>query len=44
MSAKTTKTLLIRSMLKLVRAQKFSAITVDEICEKAGVSRRTFYR
>ncbi len=44
MSAKTTKILLIRAMLKLVRAQKFSAITIDDICEKAGVSRRTFYR
>lgn len=44
MSAKTTKMLLIRAMLKLVRAQKFSAITIDDICEKAGVSRRTFYR
>lgn len=31
-------------MLKLVRAKKFSAITIDEICEKAEVSRRTFYR
>lgn len=44
MSAKTTKKLLIRAMLKLVREQKFSAITIDEICEKAEVSRRTFYR
>ncbi|MBR2539308.1 MAG: TetR/AcrR family transcriptional regulator C-terminal domain-containing protein [Mogibacterium sp.] len=44
MSAKTTRTLLIRAMLKLVRAQKFSAITIDDICEKAEVSRRTFYR
>lgn len=44
MSAKTTRTLLIRAMLKLVRAQKFSAITIDDICEKSGVSRRTFYR
>ena len=44
MSARTTKTLLIRSMLKLVRSQKFSAITVDDICEKSDVSRRTFYR
>ena len=31
-------------MLKLVRAKRFSAITIDEICEKAEVSRRTFYR
>ena len=31
-------------MLKLVRAKIFSAITIDEICEKAEVSRRTFYR
>ena len=44
MSAKTTRILLIRSMLRLVRNQKFSSITIDEICEKSGVSRRTFYR
>ena len=44
MSAKTTKTLLTRAMLKLVRSQKFSAISIDDICEKAGISRRTFYR
>lgn len=44
MSARTTRTLLIRAMLKLVRSQKFSAITVDDICEKSEVSRRTFYR
>lgn len=31
-------------MLKLVRSQKFSAISIDDICEKAGISRRTFYR
>lgn len=44
MSARTTRTLLIRAMLKLVRSQKFSAITIDDICDKAEVSRRTFYR
>lgn len=44
MSAKTTRMLLIRAMLKLVRTQKFSAITIDDICERSGVSRRTFYR
>ena len=44
MSARTTKTLLTRAMLKLVRSQKFSAISIDDICEKAGISRRTFYR
>ena len=44
MSAKTTRTLLIRAMLKLVRSQKFSAITIDDICERSEVSRRTFYR
>lgn len=43
-SAKTTKILLIRAMLKLVRSQKFSSITIDDICEKSEVSRRTFYR
>lgn len=31
-------------MLKLTRAKKFSSITVDDICEKSEVSRRTFYR
>ena len=44
MSAQTTKTALIRAMLKLVRSKKFSSISIDEICEKAQVSRRTFYR
>ena len=44
MSAKTTRTLLRRAMLKLVRAQRFSSITIDDICEKSEVSRRTFYR
>ena len=44
MSAKTTRMLLVRAMLKLVRTQKFSSITVDDICEKSEVSRRTFYR
>jgi len=44
MSAKTTRMLLIRAMLKLVRSKKFQAISVDEICEKSGVSKRTFYR
>lgn len=44
MSAQTTRTLLIRAMLKLTRSKKFSSITIEDICEKAQVSRRTFYR
>jgi len=44
MSAKTTRMLLIRAMLKLVRSRKFSSITIDDICDKSEVSRRTFYR
>lgn len=31
-------------MLRLVREKKFSDITVEEICERSNVSRRTFYR
>lgn len=44
MSGQTTRTMLIRAMLKLVRAKRFSSITINEICERAQVSRRTFYR
>ncbi len=44
MSAKTTKMIIIRTMLKLVRRKKFSNITVTEICEQAEINRRTFYR
>lgn len=35
---------MIRSMLRLVREKRFSAITVEEICERSSISRRTFYR
>ena len=44
MSASTTKSMIIRSMLKLVRRKKFSSITISDICEMAGINRRTFYR
>lgn len=44
MSTETTRSSLIRSMLRLVRKNRFSSITVDNICELAKVSRRTFYR
>lgn len=44
MSTETTRTTLIRSMLKLVREKRFSSITVEEIAERSSVSRRTFYR
>lgn len=44
MSASTTKSMIIRSMLKLVRRKKFSSITISDICEMTGINRRTFYR
>lgn len=31
-------------MQQLLRERRFSAITVDDICRHAGVSRKTFYR
>lgn len=44
MSTETTRTSLIRSMLRLVREKRFSSITIEDICERSKVSRRTFYR
>ena len=44
MSTVTTRTTIIREFLKLVREKHFSAITVNEICKKSSISRRTFYR
>ena len=44
MSAVITKSAIVKAMLKLVRSKKFADITVEDICEKANVSRRTFYR
>lgn len=32
------------ALLQLMKKKNFSAITVTDICEKAGVSRLTFYR
>ena len=44
MSTETTNKMLQLSMQKLLRERRFSAITVDDICREAGVSRKTFYR
>ena len=44
MSTETTRITLIRSMLKLVREKRFSAITIEDVCERSSISRRTFYR
>lgn len=44
MSENATRTILIRSMIKLMRKRHFSDITVSDICNKADVSRRSFYR
>ena len=44
MSTETTNKMLQLSMQQLLRERKFSAITVDDICRYAGVSRKTFYR
>lgn len=38
-----TKVLLAESIRELMRTKKFARITVDEICDKAGISRRNFY-
>ncbi len=39
-----TKECLYRSFLELIAEKPVSDITVIEICEKAGVSRKTFYK
>ncbi len=44
MSTETTNKMLQLSMQQLLRERRFSAITVDDICRHAGVSRKTFYR
>lgn len=44
MSSKTTNKMLQLAMQQLLRERRFSAITVDDICHSAGVSRKTFYR
>lgn len=44
MSTETTRTALVHSMLELTREKRFSTITIDEVCQKSSVSRRTFYR
>lgn len=44
MSTEAIKISLLRAMLKCVREGHFSDITVNMICERSHVSRRTFYR
>ena len=38
-----TRTLLVNTMLELLRTKSFAKITVNDICEAAMVSRSTFY-
>jgi len=38
-----TRTLLINTMLELLRSKSFAKITVNDICDAAMVSRSTFY-
>ena len=44
MSKETTNKMLQLSMQQLLRERRFTAITVDDICRHAGVSRKTCYR
>lgn len=44
MSTETTNKMLQLAMQQLLRERRFAAITVDDICHHAGVSRKTFYR
>lgn len=44
MPLKSTELMLRRCMIKLVRHKKLENITVAEICEKAQIGKRTFYR
>lgn len=44
MSTAAIKVSLIRAMLKCVREEHFADITVNNICERSHISRRTFYR
>ena len=44
MSTETTRSALVRSMLRLVREKKFTDITVEEVCARSNISRRSFYR
>ncbi len=44
MSTEAIKVSLIRAMLKCVREERFADITVNSICERSHISRRTFYR
>lgn len=38
-----TRTLLVNTMLELLRTKSFAKITINDICEAAMVSRSTFY-
>lgn len=38
-----TRTTILKTVANLLKAQDFSAITVDEICQKAQISRGTFF-
>lgn len=44
MSVEASKFNLKKTMHKLMKEKSFTSITVKELCEKAGVSRRSFYR
>lgn len=44
MSVEASKFNLKKTMHKLMKEKSFTSITVKELCDKAGVSRRSFYR
>lgn len=44
MSTETTNKMLQLAMQQLLRERRFTDFTVDDICRRAGVSRKTFYR
>lgn len=44
MSKDTTNRMIQLSMQQLLRERKFASISVNDICDHAGVSRKTFYR
>lgn len=43
-SALRSQNLIAQAILKLMNKKPFAQITVTEICEEAGVGRKTFYR
>lgn len=38
------KECIVSALIQLIYAKPLSSITISELCQKAGVSRMTFYR